>query len=456
MHTRTVVVLIVAFALQGCAARTVSPPIMTPPKYPGFVPPAIPAGLATSPAAAHQMLAWRFLQSGDFSNADQEIGAALHGTPGFYPALATAGWIAMARGDAETAVASFARALERQADYLSALIGRGRALVALERDAEAAASFEAALAVNPELTDLRREIDVLKFRDAERRIAAARQAALANHLDEARQLYQRLIANSPESAFLFRELAAVERQVRDDAAALAHYRSAIELDPSDTGSMVQIGELLESGGDRDGALKSYEAALAIAPTARASERRDALRAAITLAQMPPEYQAIGNAAELTRAQLAALIGVGLGRWLTTIPAVNPGVITDVRGNWAETWILTVARTSVMQAYANHTFQPLAIVHRADLAPIVSRLIARLASPEQARAWQQSDVAFTDLEPGHLAYRAASTAVASGIMVGASNGTFQPSQPVSGDAAIAVVQRLQRLADSATGPLPSGR
>ena len=132
------------------------------------------------------------------------------------------------------------------------------------------------------------------------------------------------------------------------------------------------------------------------------------------------------------------------------------MITDVCGNWAETWILAVARTAVMQAYANHTFQPRAIVPRADLASIVSRLIARLVSSEQAFAWQMSRVTFTDLESGHLAYRAASTAVASGIMAPLSNGAFQPSLPVSGDVAIAVVQRLQRLAGRVTGTTQAGR
>ena len=266
-----------------------------------------------------------------------------------------------------------------------------------------------------QLTDLRRQIDVLKFRGAEREIAAARQAARANRFDEARRAYQTAITNSPDSAFLYRELAGLERQAQEDAAALEHFRKALDLDPSDASSMAQIGELLESRGELEAALKSYEDALAIEPGPALSARRDALRARIELARMPDEYRAIDDAPQITRAQLAALIGIRLGPWLRTMPAADAGVITDVRGTWAETWIMAVTRAAVMEPYANHTFQPRTIVRRVDLAPIASRLIVRLAPSEQARSWQTSRVAFTDLQPGHLAYPAASTAVASGVM-----------------------------------------
>src|SRR6476469_3868305 len=98
MRTRALIGVIGLIALlEACAARTVTVPVVTSPKYPEFVAPAIPAALAASPAVAHQDLAWRFLQSGDFRNADREIGVALQTTPGFFPAETTSGWVAMAR-----------------------------------------------------------------------------------------------------------------------------------------------------------------------------------------------------------------------------------------------------------------------------------------------------------------------------------------------------------------------
>jgi tetratricopeptide (TPR) repeat protein len=457
MRTRALIGVIGLIALlEACAARTVTVPVVTSPKYPEFVAPAIPAALAASPAVAHQDLAWRFLQSGDFRNADREIGVALQGTPDFYPAETTSGWVAIAKKDPKNALTHFDHVLERQSAYISALIGKGQALVALERDGEAAVALEAALAADPAMTDLRRQIDVLKFRGAERQIAAARQAARANRFDEARRAYETAITNSPESAFLYRELAALERQAQEGDAALGHYRKALELDPSDASSMAQIGELLESRGELEAALQSYDNALAIEPGPALTTRRDALRAKIELARMPEEYRAIADAPQITRAQLAALIGIRLAPWLRTMPAADAGVITDVRGTWAETWIMAVTRAAVMEPYANHTFQPGTIVRRVDLAPIASRLIVRLASSQQARDWQTARVAFADLQSGHLAYPAASTAVASGVMTTAPDGAFQPSLPVTGSEAIAMVDRVQGLAGTAPSSTTSGR
>ena len=55
---------------------------------------------------------------------------------------------------------------------LSALVGQGQALLALNRESDALAAFEAALAANPSLTDLRRRVEVLRFRTVERDLAA--------------------------------------------------------------------------------------------------------------------------------------------------------------------------------------------------------------------------------------------------------------------------------------------
>ena len=42
-------------------------------------------------------------------------------------------------------------------------------------------------------------------------------------------------------------------------------------------------------------------------------------------------------------------------------------LEDLRGHWARPWILTAVRAGVLDAYPNHTFQPGAVVKRAELA-----------------------------------------------------------------------------------------
>lgn len=449
MRLRSVALgLVVAAVVSSCAAKTVPVPVVAAPKYPDFIRPAVPPTLAGTSAALAYDRSWRFLQAGDLKMAEREASAALQASPSFFPAEAAAGYIALARNEATSALTHFDRALERQAGYLSALVGRGRSLQALEQDDDAIVAYEAALALDASLPDLRPRIEVLRFRGVERNIASARQAARSGDIDVARRAYGRAIENSPDSAFLYRELAAIEARAGDRDQALDHFRKALALDPSDAASLVQVAELLEARDDLDGALKAYSEALDLEPNERIRERRDAVSARIDFSRLPEEYRTIAETSQITRAQLAALIGIRLASQIQALPPAEPGVITDLRGSWAERWIMAVARAGVMEAFANHTFQPRAIVRRVDLAPIAGRLILGLSTPQQAKNWQSAQTPFTDLFPGHLAYTAASTAVASGVMSKTPDGAFHPSQPVSGAEAIAMVERVQRLTGAA--------
>src|SRR5439155_6946572 len=98
-------------------------------------------------------------------------------------------------------------------------------------------------------------------------------------------------------------------------------------------------------------------------------------------------------------------------------------------------------------FDNHAFQPRSVVRRIDLAQAVARLVPRAAArtPAQLRTWESTRLRFTDLSTTHLAYPAASMAVASGVMKTVNENAFQPSRPVSGPEAIEVIGRLEALA-----------
>jgi tetratricopeptide (TPR) repeat protein len=443
-------------SLAACAPKVVPAPIVTAPKFPEFSQPPVPLLLAASPAIAGFERGWRFLQAGDLRNAEREMAAALSVAPAFHPAEAALGYLNLARKDPKPALAHFDRALELQGDYISALIGRGQTLVVLERESEAIAAFGAALAVDPSRSELQRRIEVLRFRGLERDLAAARAAARSERPDEARRAYQAAIASSPDSAFLYRELGAVERQAGAADAALGYFRKAVELDPSDASSLAQIGELLEARGDQQGSLAAYARSLQLEPNDAVESRRDALLARLELAKLPAEYRAIDTAAEITRGDLAALIGVRLSALVQQMRAREPRVVVDALSHWAETWIMTVARAGIIEPFANHTLQPATLVRRADLAQAADRLLARIGTAAQVSAWQNARAQFTDIGAGHLAYPAASAAVAAGVMAAAADGSFQPLRLVTGAEAIETIQRLQTMAERAAGRASVGR
>ena len=439
-----------AIAAGACAQKTVPLPNQSATRFEDFVEPTIPQAFSGNPAAlASQSRGWRFLQAGDFRNAQREFELALRSAPQFYPAETSLGYLELARKDAKAALPHFEKALLENGRYVPALVGGGQAFLALGRDRDALFAFQSAIAVDPSLTDVRRRIDVLQFRGVERELAAARQAVKDGKLDEAAKQFAAAIDSSPDSGFLYRELADVEikRNRTDDA--VKDLEKAISLDSGDTVAMVQIGDVLASRGDFDGAARWYGEAVVLDPSDGVEAKLDAVKARAEAAHLPAEYRAIETTAQVTRGELAALIGIRLQALVQSARQRNAVVVTDVRSHWASTWILAVTRAGVMDAFANHTFQPRTVMHRSDLAVVVSRLLARVAAqdPVRGRGWQGARMRFPDLAPTHLAYPAASMAVAAGVMSVEEDGNFHPSKVVTGAESIAAVSRIEALASN---------
>jgi tetratricopeptide (TPR) repeat protein len=290
-------------------------------------------------------------------------------------------------------------------------------------------------------------VDVLKFRVLEQEIAHARAAAGAGRLDEAAHAYETAITGQPDSPFLYRELAVVEqRQGREDAA-LERFKRAVELDPSDARSFAHIGEILENRGDFDGATQAYESAASLDSIPEVEKKLEALRERAALEKLPAEYRAIEQAPQVTRADLAALVGIRLGPLLQGAPAGDASLITDIRNNWAQTWIVAVARAGVMEPFANHAFQPRAIVRRADLAEATAKVLKIIGAsrPAVAKIWESARPHFSDLAPTHLAYPAASMAVGANVLQVGAEDTFQPSRAITGAEAMEAIGKLELLA-----------
>ena len=443
MRDWRVLIACLAVAISACAPKT-APIVAGAPKHPDFIFPASPQGAA--PAQVTRVgRGWQYLQAGDLRNADREFAAVLKQQATFHPAEAAMGYLELARGDEKAATERFERALAVDAEYVPALVGRGQALLELDRAGDALASFEAALARDPSLTDLRARVDVLRFRATQDLLARAKSAAEARRWEDAKAAYQQAIAASPDSAFLYRELALVEQQAGQTAEALDHFRRAAQLDTTDARSMAAIGAILAQQGDDLGALTVYERARAVDPNEVPESVILKLRESVRISKLPTEYRAIPGEATLTRAQIAALIGVRLE---PLIARARPQqvIVTDVRNHWAQQWITPVVRAGIMDTLPNYEFEPARRVRRGELANTVARMLTLIGAmkPQLAKKWQATKVQIADVPSGHLSYTAVSAAVASGVMP-LSGGNFDLLRPVSGAEAMEIIGRLEALA-----------
>ena len=437
--------MVAALILAGCAARV---PLVTTEAYPDFVFPAVPPALAAGEVEGRQHDAWMFLQAGQLEQAEQRFADLVSRNAAFYPAATGLGWVAVARGSYGNAIAHFDEALGRATGYLPALVGRGDALLAADDVGAALESFEEALAVDPGLPRVGRLVGELRFRVMSERHAAARVAVEAGRLDAAEAAYAVMIAASPESAFLYLELAEIKERQGELDEALARTRRARSLDPNDVEAVLMEAVLLEELGELEAAEHVYELAEAVNPTDESAGGLLRVRRALQLAGLPAEYRGIPAAESTTRGDLAALLGVRLAELMgdAAFGMATP-ILTDTRDHWASRWIVETVRAGVMAAGAGNRFEPARQVRRGDLADVVAGVLGLLGEydPDAARRWRAARIRFSDMNPGHLNFDSATLAVAAGVMRTFGDQRFDPTGPVSGSDAVGAVEQLVRLA-----------
>jgi tetratricopeptide (TPR) repeat protein len=438
-----------AVVLVGAGACAVNPPpgVVTAPRYPDFPTLAVPASLKPpADIARRHDEAWRRLQSGDLSGARRDYQAILVREPAFYPAEAGLGYVAMANHDYKEAAADFNAAIQANGRYRPALDGRADAAIAAGNDTAAIAALQAVLTIDPANETVRNRLDVVRFRQVQHVIDAARRAREAGRLDEAQATLESALAAMPPGAVIFRELALVALAKGDLATAESRARQAVQTDASDAESWATLGAVLDKAARSREASAAYDKAFGLDPRPAWRDRRDALQTRADEEAQPKAFREIASASTVTRADVAAMIGLRLLGVLSRSPHHVTVVATDARGSWAATWILQVTQAGVMDVFSNHTFQPESIVRRGTLAEVVSRLLTVLSAERgtDLSRWRALTPSFTDLPAGSPAYAAAALSVAAGAM-SASGGRFGATQPATGADLVAAIARLEQLA-----------
>lgn len=117
--------LIAGVFAAGC--RTATPPVATTPQYPGYILPTLtPPDPRQEQLVRQHEIAWRWLQGGDLARAEQGFQAVLKRSPGFYPSEAALGYVQLAARSYAAALERFDRVLQSRAQYVPALVGRGK------------------------------------------------------------------------------------------------------------------------------------------------------------------------------------------------------------------------------------------------------------------------------------------------------------------------------------------
>jgi tetratricopeptide (TPR) repeat protein len=328
---------------------------------------------------------------------------------------------------------------------LPALSGRADALLASDRTIEAIGALEALLKVDPSRAAARTRLESLRLGAIDALVEEGRQARQRGDLEGARDAWSRALQAAPESAFMYRELAGIERQLGRLDEARTHALLAAKLDDRDAATQALLADVEIARGDLNAGLAALRRAQELDSRTDYRPRIAELERRIALASMPEAYRAIAASPQITRGDLAALVGVALERWLAGAGNASAPLITDTRDHWAQRWILQTSAAGLMEVYPNHTFQPAAPVRRSDIADTVQRTLDRAAARNAGeRTWSLASVSFTDLPISHAGYPAASVAVGAGVMQADPGQAFAPQRLVTGAEASAIVERLAAL------------
>ena len=434
--------------MAACASKTAAPAMPSTPALSSVPALMVPATLKATPEIlARYEGAWRRMQAGDLSRATSEFNEVLKRSPGFYPAATALGYIAAMDRKYDEAARRFDAAIALDQKYLPALTGRLDVALVRREDMVALATADLILGVDPKNEDVRSQQEVLRLRVVQAQLARASSERSAGRLDTAQATLDETLAIVPDSAVVLRELALVEiARGRFDAAEV-HARRSLELDPGDAQTHAVMATVFENTGRFRDAAQELSRALSIDPRPEWRERAAALKVRADYDALPPEYRSIPTAPTVTRGQLAAMLGIRLSNALSRSPRRVTAVVTDVRGHWAASWILPVTSSGWMEPFANHTFQPSALVRRADLARVTWRAAQDLAAaqPAELSRWRASRPTLADVSRAHLQYAAIAGALASGTMQLGTDNRFQPNRPATGAEVVDAVARLEQLA-----------
>lgn len=442
-------VVALACVASACAASRPATGPVTPaaPRYADYPTPEIPAALTVSDEVRRRHLsAWARLQSGDPRAASREFLAILKQDPSLYPAETGLGFALLAGQDYAGAAPRFASAVAADDSYLPAWVGRAETLVALGQDADAIGALERVLTLDPSREAVRPRLELLRFRLTQTSLASGQQARAAGRTDEAIRHFEQALAQAPDSTMILNELARTELSAGRLDRAEAHARRAMGVEPREADWQALLGDVLEARGQYEAAAEAYGRAELLEPTEEWRTRQRELRERAVLAALPASFQTVTSAPTITRADVAAYIGIHLREVVERAPVRATTVATDVRTHWAAPWILPVTRAGIMSVFPNHTFQPAAVVRRGDLATVMSALVQIIGTGRAAElaAWQAENPRFADVPPAHVFYQAAALVAAADVMGVDGNGRFKPTEPATGADLQRAVQRLAEL------------
>ena len=424
--------LALVLLLPACGPRVQTPQI----DDSDYIFPDLKRGEVTSKDEKSLRRAWDDVLAGQVAKAEQATSRLLSARPDLRPARVILGFAALRAGRLKESSRSFESVLAVEPNDVAALVGLASVLRKQGLLDQALPLYSKAERLRPRDSALSRRTSEVKLAVAEAAIARAGSLSAEGKKAEAILMLQKALEVAPELSPVRLELADLLVESGRRTEALSVLGAVLD---SDRNITMRVAAIRFEDGDLDGAEMALrrglrdvaEDAEGAALLARIRERRASLA-------LPEPLRAIGEAARITRAELAALVVERIESLKSKKPVAVGEVASDLSRTWARPQVLRALELGLMEVYPNHTFQPSGVVRRGELATVAARVL-------DLSGWGRSSAAAPkDMSPSHLQYAAVTRVLGAGVMLNAPSGAFEPWRIVSGAEAKAVVDALARL------------
>lgn len=387
--------------------------------------------------------AWTFLKQGDGERAKKVLVRLGKASPLYYAGL---GYALYLLEDIQTAEDFFKAALQFYPDLILIHVGLAQIYQETNREDSAFGELRSILKLDPDHAWAKPRYEDIKSRKTTESLGEAQAFSASGQTEKSKASYLKALFYSPTSVPAHSALAHIYREENNLASALVHLKAANTYDPENTEILQLYGEVLFDQQNYKESLKIYEKLNTILPdNSQIHERLEAIKNRLGIFDLPSQFDTIQDLEAITKENMAAVLGVKFKDILQD-PSQKPPIIVDIATSWASKFILQTATLGLLDVYPNHEFQPQKVISRAEMAEILIRLIVLLE--EKGYKFIQhipiDRIKIADVTPSNFYYQPILTIVSYDIMALASDQTFKPDTPVSGQEAIKLLDIILAL------------
>jgi tetratricopeptide (TPR) repeat protein len=354
------------------------------------------------------------------------------------------GYAYMALNKMMLAKKNFDKALGINADNLQAHLGIANMHEVLKDKESAFLIYSRLRAKYPEHAWIKVRYESIKSAETQRYLEEAELQKSADQMGPYVEALLKASRFSPEIIDIKIKIGDYYRSQELYERAVKHYEEALEKVPNNEDLLVKLADVYEKLEKYDSAVLMYKKMQEFKPgDLDISNKVNELKMKFYEVNLPVKFKNIFFKEQITREELAALIGYYFDKYLEPRP---PVIITDIGVSFAKEHIIKVCTLNIMKLRPDHSFGRFPIIKRAQFAVVLDALITYLEKSEAGAYTIQFTpldevVEPADISPLHKYYNIIKFLVNSRIMKLDEVNNFNPTQSIPPARVLTAIRKI---------------